>query len=84
MGISFFHFCKISYSSYSNHVIFIVLSVGIKEMQEIKKKRTEKGGAASNVHPSTTPASKPSTDQIRQSVRQSLKEILEKRYGHAK
>ncbi|KAH0622064.1 hypothetical protein JD844_024006, partial [Phrynosoma platyrhinos] len=44
-----------------------------------KKKRTEKGGTASNVHPPVASASKPSADQIRQSVRQSLKEILEKR-----
>ncbi|KAJ6665865.1 hypothetical protein lerEdw1_001337 [Lerista edwardsae] len=56
---------------------------GVQEKQEIKKKRTEKGGAASNVHPSTAPASKPSTDQIRQSVRQSLKEILEKRLAES-
>ncbi|XP_061479037.1 PHD finger protein 3 isoform X2 [Rhineura floridana] len=52
---------------------------GVQDKQEVKKKKTEKCGAASNVHPPTPPASKPSADQIRQSVRQSLKEILEKR-----
>ncbi|XP_053142514.1 PHD finger protein 3 isoform X2 [Hemicordylus capensis] len=52
---------------------------GVQDKQEVKKKRPEKGGTVSNVHPSTAPASKPSADQIRQSVRQSLKEILEKR-----
>ncbi|XP_042312076.1 PHD finger protein 3 isoform X2 [Sceloporus undulatus] len=52
---------------------------GVQEKQEVKKKRTEKGGTASTVHPPVASASKPSADQIRQSVRQSLKEILEKR-----
>lgn len=56
---------------------------GVQEKQDIKKKRMEKGGTATNVHPSTVPASKPSTDQIRQSVRQSLKEILEKRLAES-
>ncbi|XP_066468519.1 PHD finger protein 3 [Tiliqua scincoides] len=56
---------------------------GVQEKQDIKKKKTEKGAAASNAHPSTAPASKPSTDQIRQSVRQSLKEILEKRLAES-
>ncbi|XP_054857307.1 PHD finger protein 3 isoform X2 [Eublepharis macularius] len=51
---------------------------GVQDKPEGKKKR-EKGGTSSTVHPPTAPASKPSTDQIRQSVRQSLKEILEKR-----
>ncbi|XP_077782393.1 PHD finger protein 3 isoform X1 [Podarcis muralis] len=52
---------------------------GVQDKQEVKKKKTEKGGTTSNVHPAPAPASKPSADQIRQSVRQSLKEILEKR-----
>ncbi|XP_062981088.1 PHD finger protein 3 isoform X2 [Elgaria multicarinata webbii] len=52
---------------------------GVQDKQEVKKKRTEKGGTVSNVHPPTASTSKPSADQIRQSVRQSLKEILEKR-----
>uniref|UniRef100_A0A8D2LZ75 PHD finger protein 3 n=1 Tax=Varanus komodoensis TaxID=61221 RepID=A0A8D2LZ75_VARKO len=52
---------------------------GAQDKQEVKKKRTEKGGTASSVHPPAASASKPSADQIRQSVRQSLKEILEKR-----
>ncbi|XP_074847194.1 PHD finger protein 3 isoform X2 [Carettochelys insculpta] len=52
---------------------------GVHEKQEVKKKKTEKGGATVNIPPSAVPASKPSADQIRQSVRQSLKEILMKR-----
>ncbi|XP_060608796.2 PHD finger protein 3 isoform X2 [Anolis sagrei] len=52
---------------------------GVQEKQEVKKKRTERGGTASNTHPPVSSATKPSVDQIRQSVRQSLKEILEKR-----
>ncbi|XP_075779806.1 PHD finger protein 3 isoform X2 [Pelodiscus sinensis] len=52
---------------------------GVHEKQEVKKKKTEKGGATGNITPPAVPASKPSADQIRQSVRQSLKEILMKR-----
>ncbi|XP_014449935.2 PHD finger protein 3 isoform X4 [Alligator mississippiensis] len=52
---------------------------GVHEKQEVKKKKTEKGGLSSNTNVPSVPASKPSADQIRQSVRQSLKEILMKR-----
>uniref|UniRef100_A0A8D0GP89 PHD finger protein 3 n=1 Tax=Sphenodon punctatus TaxID=8508 RepID=A0A8D0GP89_SPHPU len=52
---------------------------GAHEKQEVKKKKTEKGGTNSNVQPPAVPASKPSVDQIRHSVRQSLKDILMKR-----
>ncbi|XP_020637476.3 PHD finger protein 3 isoform X2 [Pogona vitticeps] len=64
---------NVSYSSEST------TKPGVQDKQEVKKKRTEKGGTASNVHPPPASASKPSADQIRQSVRQSFKEILEKR-----
>ncbi|NXG31353.1 PHF3 protein, partial [Dromaius novaehollandiae] len=52
---------------------------GVHEKQEIKKKKTEKGGSSSTTHLPAVSASKPSADQIRQSVKQSLKEILMKR-----
>ncbi|XP_067421624.1 LOW QUALITY PROTEIN: PHD finger protein 3 [Emydura macquarii macquarii] len=52
---------------------------GVHDKQEVKKKKTEKGGATGNISPAAVPASKPSADQIRQSVRQSLKDILMKR-----
>ncbi|NXE23640.1 PHF3 protein, partial [Ardeotis kori] len=47
-------------------------------VQEIKKKKSEKG-SISATHLPAVPPSKPSADQIRQSVKQSLKEILMKR-----
>ncbi|XP_040585101.1 PHD finger protein 3 isoform X3 [Mesocricetus auratus] len=49
---------------------------GTHEKQEMKKRKTEKGGH--HVHPPAA-ASKPSADQIRQSVRHSLKDILMRR-----
>ncbi|XP_029451528.1 PHD finger protein 3 isoform X2 [Rhinatrema bivittatum] len=56
-----------------------ILKSGIGDKQEIKKKKPEKKGPASNVHASAPSTPKPSVDQIRQSVRHSLKEILLKR-----